>query len=131
MTRNKSTTLAEDMIKVDLALLASIKGLRVLASRLMKNSSDPGERETLEKIMTKKVAIIKKETLPLKERTPKPKSSSVMVRLGKAVAVLSESQAHLLLEMARSMAKQHRREERPTGEKKGNPEGGQKVTEIP
>jgi len=131
MTKHKATTLAEDMMKVDLTLIASLKGLRGLASRLLKNSGDPQERDVLEKILAKRVAAAKKETPPLKGQVTPPKPSPLMTRLGKAVAALSESQGLLLLDMARSMAKQHRRVERPSGEKKGSQEGGQKDTESP
>ncbi|MEO7425733.1 MAG: hypothetical protein ABI036_11140 [Fibrobacteria bacterium] len=128
MKKSKTNNLAEDVMKLDLALIASLKGVRALASRLHQDSADGGERETFEKIIAKRVTIAKKAPDP-PSRAPKPEPSPLMNRFGKAFALLSEGQAQTLLDLARSMAKNHRREGKQTRSKADSEKGGAKDTQ--
>ncbi len=104
MKRKTTASLAEDMIKVDHALLASMKNLRAVATRLHQNSGDATERGQLEKIIARRVPIVPKSPI-------KPKSEGVLdsnlpfLRFRKVLPRLSEGQLQLLMDLARSLAK--------------------------
>lgn len=109
MKKVEITGLAEDVMKVDHALVASLKGVRALATRLHQDSEDANEREQLEKIIATRVSVTRKMPVQPK-RQPGPDPNLPLRKFRKIFAALSEEKLQFIMDLARSMAKQGRKE---------------------
>ncbi len=136
MTKTTIPSMAEDVMKMDHALIALLKGIRALAEGLRKDTQDVRAKEQLEKVLSRQVVVQKK--MPVKPKTEKTTESDRRLRkVGRVLAALPDGQLRIVIDLARSMARGHSNDTRP---KKGSAsskeitpddKGGDSTTSFP
>lgn len=103
MAKAKTMNLAGEVMRIDHALLASLKGIRAMAARLRNDIADAATKDALEKYLAR--ALPKKA--PSKTKRDKPNDADRRLRkLTRMLAMLPESGIRLVTEVARSVARE-------------------------
>ncbi len=136
MSKVKTTSMADDVVRLHQALAASLKGVRALAERLEKDTPDGRVREQMEKVLSRPGPGQKKPPAQPKKERP-AEGERRLRRFGRALAALSEGQFHLVMGLAQSMVRGHPTDGQPqkgvvpSKEKRSNPAGGDPALPTP
>lgn len=106
MRKQKASSLTEDILKMDQALLTWLKGIRTLAERAQEGAENPEDKARLRKILERKMMRSAASAQPKKERAA-PGNNRVR-KMEHALSLLTESQCQIVLDLAKSMIRQQK-----------------------
>lgn len=107
MRKQKTSTLTEDILKMDQALMTSLKGIRTLAERAQEGAENPEDKARLRRILERKFLIQSPAPAQPKKERAAPWNLR-MRRMERALSLLTESQCQIVLGLAKSMTRQEK-----------------------
>lgn len=107
MRKPRASGMTEDIVKLDQALLASLKGLRGVAERIHQGAESPEDKARLGKILERKI-VHGKTAAPIVQKEKAGPFDARLRRMGRFVSVLPEGQYQIVLDLAKTMARQQR-----------------------
>lgn len=107
MRKKRSSGMTENIVKMDQALLASLKGLRGVAERLHQGAENAEDKARLGKILERRI-VHGKAALPTARKEKAGPLDARLRKIGRFVSILPEGQYQIVLDLTKTMARQQR-----------------------